>query len=136
MRSQGRQPLVARGNETWFEPRRGGRTPVGGNLSPLRGSNHVSLRSVPGVARAFGPLHPWLRIRRRSAALTVGLAPLDPPYETRSRPLEIPLRERQERRPVRPGRVPAGVLAERHLAVGQRRLLRRELRRPQPLLAE
>ena len=52
------------------------------------------------------------------------------------RDLKVPLRERQERRPVRAGRVAAGVLAERHVPRGQGRLLRRELGRAQAALAE
>src|SRR5947209_7636143 len=39
--------------------------------------------------------------------------------------LEVPLRELDERRPVRARRVAAGVLAEGHVAVDQGRLLRR-----------
>ncbi len=52
------------------------------------------------------------------------------------RALDVAAREGQERRPVRSGRVAAAVLAQGDVAVDERGLLGRELRRPEVLPAE
>ena len=101
--------------------------------------------NVLGVRRFFEILGRERRVQRRRAPdrRRQGVRrPGDRPGGGRgvihfeARAIQVAVGELQERRPVRPGRVPAGVLAEGDLAVDQRGLLGRELGGAQPLLAQ